>query len=126
MDAEERQHIGDLIERHKRRLRELEKQAASRGLSTPPEINTEMQDIRGAIANLQKRLQPTSKSVSPLKLPTTPATEEAQAVINAAKTGCAPSVRASYLVRGARQAAPPILRTFASPLVGQQRRFGPR
>jgi hypothetical protein len=85
MDEAERQHIATLIENHTRRLRELEKQAATWGLSTPPETTTEMEDIRRSISDLKKQLVTSRSNISPLKLPTTPITEEAQAVINAAK-----------------------------------------
>jgi hypothetical protein len=86
MNEAERQHIATLIESHTRRLRELEKQAAARGLSTPPEITTEIEDIKISISHLKKRLNPSGGRVIPLKLPTAPVTEEAQVVIKAAKT----------------------------------------
>lgn len=53
MDAEEKQHIESLLKRHQRRLRLLEQRAAASGINTPAELVIEMQDIQGAIAELQ-------------------------------------------------------------------------
>jgi uncharacterized coiled-coil protein SlyX len=48
-----REHIERLISAHKRRLEDLEIKAATYGTATPPEITTEIEDIRLEIAKLQ-------------------------------------------------------------------------
>jgi HEAT repeat protein len=49
------QHIDELIDTHKGRLRDLELQQATKGLNTPPEINYEIRKINTEIENLYKR-----------------------------------------------------------------------
>src|SRR3954462_9789488 len=56
MDDEVRAHLETLHRSHLRRLHELEKQAAAFGLSTPPQITTEIEDIRSAIADIDRQL----------------------------------------------------------------------
>jgi WD40 repeat protein len=56
MDDDSRAHLETLRRSHLRRLQELEKQAAALGLSTPPHINTEIEDIRLLIAEIDRQL----------------------------------------------------------------------
>lgn len=56
MDDDSRAHLETLRRSHLRRLQELEKQAAALGLNTPPHINTEMEDIRSVIADIDRQL----------------------------------------------------------------------
>jgi len=56
MHYEQRQHLEELRNRHQRRLRELELQAATRGLSTPPEIRMEIEDIWAEIFRIDTEL----------------------------------------------------------------------
>jgi hypothetical protein len=49
---EDREHLADLGRRHQRRLRELERQAATFGASTPPEVRIEIEDIRAELARI--------------------------------------------------------------------------
>jgi hypothetical protein len=51
--ATNREHIDRLISAHMRRLAELEVKAATYGNDTPPDIITEIEDIRLDIAKLQ-------------------------------------------------------------------------
>jgi predicted ATPase len=55
-DNEERQHLEELKHGHQRRLRVLELQAATFGALTPPAIVIEIEDIRGALAQLDSTL----------------------------------------------------------------------
>jgi hypothetical protein len=50
------EHIRRLLASHTRRLHELENRAATEGIRTPPEVTTEMEDIRAEIARLQRLL----------------------------------------------------------------------
>ncbi len=52
----DREHMRRLLESHTRRLHELENRAATEGIRTPPEVTTEMEDIRAEIARLQQQL----------------------------------------------------------------------
>jgi hypothetical protein len=52
----DRDHLQRLLASHTRRLHELENRAATEGIATPPEITTEMEDIRAEIAKLQRLL----------------------------------------------------------------------
>ncbi len=56
LSEQERQHIVELLAIQRRRLGELEKQAATLGLHTPPHVVIEMEDIRRAIADLESQL----------------------------------------------------------------------
>ncbi len=56
MDNEERQHLEGLLREHRRRLRPLELRNAQLGMSTPPEVINEIDDIRSEIAQIQARL----------------------------------------------------------------------
>jgi WD40 repeat protein len=56
MDDDSRAHLETLRRSHLRRLQELEKQAAALGLNTPPHINTEIEDIRSVIADIDRQL----------------------------------------------------------------------
>jgi len=49
------QEIDNLIETHERRLRVREDQQAQLGITTPPEIVTEIEDIKKQIADLQRQ-----------------------------------------------------------------------
>jgi TIR domain len=49
-------HLLDLQHRLNRRLRELEKKQATFGYSTPPEINTEIEDINLKLKNIEQQL----------------------------------------------------------------------
>ena len=51
-----REHIERLIFAHKRRLDELEVKAATLGSQTPPEITTEIEDIRLDVVKLEASL----------------------------------------------------------------------
>ena len=64
----ELQRLEDLQHNHQRRLHELEKRAARLGISTPPEVEIEIQDIRtelARIADSRAALQPTARSTPP-------------------------------------------------------------
>lgn len=56
--ARERAHLIELRERHRRRLAELELQAASYGLATPTNIAIDLEDARAAIAEIDAVLAP--------------------------------------------------------------------
>jgi hypothetical protein len=56
MDDAQRHHFQELLQLNQRRLRYLEKQAAQYGLSTAPEILSEMSDIRQEITRIEERL----------------------------------------------------------------------
>lgn len=56
MTSDQRQQIEQIRNEHERRLHQLELRAAQLGLSTPPEIHTEMDDIRAAIERLNMQL----------------------------------------------------------------------
>jgi predicted ATPase len=53
---EDRQHLEDLRLRHQRRLRELERQAATFGASAPPQVRIEIEDIQAEIARIDAAL----------------------------------------------------------------------
>jgi predicted ATPase len=53
---DERQHLSELLQIYQRRLRGLEKQAATLGVYTPPYVQTEIEDIQAAIAQLETDL----------------------------------------------------------------------
>src|SRR4051794_16360492 len=74
MDDDSQAHLEVLRRSHQRRLQVLEKQAATSGISTPPQIITEIEDIRSAIANIDQQLASTVlpggvPQVSTTKLP---------------------------------------------------------
>ena len=50
------QHLGELRQKHQRRLQILELQAANYGLSTPPHIVMEIEDIKEKIAAIDRKL----------------------------------------------------------------------
>ena len=52
----ERQHLTDLLQIHKQRLQELEKQEAMFGIYAPPHVKTEINGIRGKIAELESSI----------------------------------------------------------------------
>lgn len=52
-----RSEIQDLIRKHQRRLQKLREKEATLGISTPPEISTEIEDIEVKIDELQIELQ---------------------------------------------------------------------
>lgn len=56
MPSQQRQAIEQIRNEHERRLQQLEIKAAKLGLSTPPEIHIEMDDIRAAIDRLNAQL----------------------------------------------------------------------
>ena len=58
----EQQHLDKLILIHQRRLHVLEVQAASFGLTTPPHILLEIEDIRKEIATIEAQLAQNKKS----------------------------------------------------------------
>lgn len=76
MDDEQRQHLRNLRRDHQRRLHILERQAATFGIATPPEIQTEIEDIQSAIAQIDVDLgqaRPTPIQASPAtRLPISP------------------------------------------------------
>jgi TIR domain-containing protein len=55
MDDQQRQHLNILRQTHERRLRALELQAASFGLSVPAHVLTEIDDIKEKIASIDKQ-----------------------------------------------------------------------
>ncbi len=55
MELGEQSHLRKLIEERRKRLRVLEVQAAQRGVSCPPEILVEIQDIRATILQLERQ-----------------------------------------------------------------------
>lgn len=56
MDAKSRSHLEAVRRAHVRRFQELEKQAAIFGVSTPPHITIEMQDIQTAIDEIDLKM----------------------------------------------------------------------
>jgi WD40 repeat protein len=56
MDDDSKAHLEILRRSHERRLQELEKQVAVRGVDTPPHITIEIQDIRSTIADIDRQL----------------------------------------------------------------------
>jgi hypothetical protein len=56
MNQQQKQHLDELLLIHQRRLQVLEVQAASFGLSTPPQILLEIEDIRKEIAAIEEQL----------------------------------------------------------------------
>src|SRR5262245_23991141 len=60
MDEQERQHLEELLQNYRRRLRPLEKRESYEGPRTPPEILMEIEDIRTKIAGIEIRLNPAS------------------------------------------------------------------
>lgn len=56
MDSEQRQHLQELREIYQKRLRVLERQAASRGQDTPAYIQIEIEDIKGTITDIDEQL----------------------------------------------------------------------
>src|SRR6266508_2090058 len=61
MDEDTRQHLEDLLQTHKRRLRVLEKQAAQYGTRTDPQIIMEVEDIQHELVRIRKELESESK-----------------------------------------------------------------
>jgi hypothetical protein len=66
---EQRQYLAKLRQSHLRRLRELENQAATFGVSTPPHITTEIEDIRAQIAQLDAQLGPVAPRILRYSVP---------------------------------------------------------
>jgi hypothetical protein len=62
MDDKQRQHLDELRRTYQRRLRVLELQAASFGLSAPPHVLTEIEDIREKIAAIDTQLAESKQS----------------------------------------------------------------
>jgi hypothetical protein len=56
MDDQQRQHLKNLRQTNERRHRILELQAASFGLSVPPHILTELEDVKERIASIDNLL----------------------------------------------------------------------
>ena len=46
-----------LIERHQRRLQKLQESRATQGISTPPEVLTEIEDIERELGKLRGQLE---------------------------------------------------------------------
>jgi ActR/RegA family two-component response regulator len=57
MEREELAYKRELIKAHEKRLKELEIQAAIKGVNTPAEIKTEIKDIGDAIENLERDIK---------------------------------------------------------------------
>jgi hypothetical protein len=70
MDDPQRRHLEELRRNHQRRLHVLELQAASFGLSAPPHVLIEIEDIRAQIASLDTQLAESQQSA--LQLPISP------------------------------------------------------
>ena len=62
MEDDERQHLDELSRTYRRRLRYLEQREALLGVSTPPEILIEAEDIRGKIDLIGQKLAPATAS----------------------------------------------------------------
>jgi hypothetical protein len=56
MDEEQRTHLQGLRQAHLRRLRILEQQAAISGITTRPEVLTEIEDLQVSIAQADAQL----------------------------------------------------------------------
>ena len=56
MDNEQRKHLEDLRQAHLKRLQVLELKEAQFGMNAPPEILTEMEDVRERIASIDIQL----------------------------------------------------------------------
>lgn len=59
MEQDERSYLEDLKTIHRRRLQSLERKQAQFGISTPPEVEIEIEDIGVAIKKLDERLHRT-------------------------------------------------------------------
>lgn len=57
VDDDERQQLREVLRAHQRRLRVLEIQEATKGINTPPEIITEIEDVRSEIRTTEMRLR---------------------------------------------------------------------
>ena len=57
MNADEVEHLRELLKIHKKRLNVLEEQAAKYGINCPPEIKIEIEDIQEQIARFEQQLQ---------------------------------------------------------------------
>lgn len=56
MSKAQQDYLEELRQIHERRLQELEKQAAARGIDTPPQIRTEIKDIKDALSQLDAQV----------------------------------------------------------------------
>src|SRR5215467_260479 len=56
MAMDERAHLEQLLDAHNKRLRVLEVEAARKGISTPPEVHTEIEEIRAQILAVTRQL----------------------------------------------------------------------
>jgi hypothetical protein len=56
MDNQERKHLEELRQAHQKRLQVLEQQAAHFGLSAPPHVLIEIEDIKQTIASIDAQL----------------------------------------------------------------------
>jgi len=69
MDDRQRQHLENLRRSHQRRLQVLELQAAAFGLTAPPHVLIEIEDLKQTIAAIDAQLagsrQPTPQSLEP-------------------------------------------------------------
>jgi hypothetical protein len=68
MTHEDRQHLADLLQAYRRRLRPLEKRMAMFGSSTPPEVLNEIDDIRGEITRIERELDRALLVIDPTTL----------------------------------------------------------
>jgi hypothetical protein len=86
MDEEKRQHIAQLHATTERRLWALQQRAALLGINAPPEVTIEIEELERKLSDWKRQLDNSPRSTRPLNLPTSPATEDAQIVLRAAKT----------------------------------------
>src|SRR5690349_10957548 len=56
MNAEEAEHLQELVRANKRRLHKLELQAATFGVRCPPEILNEIEDIQANIEDFERQI----------------------------------------------------------------------
>lgn len=72
MDKKEREHQEQLLEQYRRRLGKLEQQAARKGYSTPPEVLTEIEDIKAKIESIREALGAASAKATTHNQPSSP------------------------------------------------------
>ena len=69
MNDEERKHLQELLETSRKRLRLREQQAVIYGISVPPEVKIELDDLRAEVAGLEARLSAAAALLLPEPVP---------------------------------------------------------
>jgi tetratricopeptide (TPR) repeat protein len=69
MNDDERKHLQELLEASRKRLRVREQQAEQYGISVPPEVKIELDDLRTEVAGLEARLSAAAALLLPEPVP---------------------------------------------------------